>query len=214
MADVTAFVCSVCGETFASRAATPRHRCRGDYVGRFGVPLRDATHHNSPPTPSEPYVSRDTRPTTPEAIEGDVAFEVEDDDGTEAETIEPRLGAGEDYVEPKKVDAPTSRRTVIRLATYIEALEHGLGMTTLSPRELKRVKSELAGSAADIHIETAEIVVGAGASLVLSAGLLGLIYSRDLMGPIMGNMGDIIDTLGLRPEAPPDPPDEWAEGGD
>ena len=210
-----AFVCSVCSATFESRSATPRHRCKGDYAGRFGVPLRDATVDTAPE--GVPVASHVTTQPPPEPditeTEGDAAFTVEDEDGDDfVEAIEPRLGASEDYVEPKQVDKPTSRGTTVKLATYIAALEHGTGMTTLSPAELSRVKAELAGNAADIHIETAEIVIGAGTSLALSGGLLALIYARDLFGT---DMSAIMSMLKPEPAAPPETPlDRWAEGGD
>ncbi len=207
---MAAYLCSVCDESFESRAASPRHRCKGDHAGRFGVPVRDAvaSRDTQTDTPMESLpVSRDTQPTTPEAIEGDADFFTDDDDEEPAHYIEPSLGASEDYVEPKKIDKPTPRSTVIKLATYIEALEHGLNITTLSPADLKRVKSELAGNAADIHIETAEIVIGAGTSIMLSAGLLALIYSRDFFG---SDMGAILSMLKPAPE-PELPRDEWAE---
>ncbi len=206
MTEKQAHVCSVCGETFESRSATPRHRCKGDHAGRFGVPLRDATPTDSPTVTVS--VSRDTPPTTPETIEGDVEFFADDEDG-EPEPIAPALGISEDYIEPKKVDKPTSRTTVVKLETYMAALEHGVGMTTLNPAELKQIKADLAGNAADIHFETAEVVIVAGTSIALSGGLLALIYIRDLMGSDMSALLSM-----LKPEPVPDlPRDDWAEGG-
>ena len=205
---MAAYLCSVCAQSFESRAVSPRHRCKGDYAGRFGVPV--ASRDTQTDTPVESiHVSRDTQPAIPEAIEGDADFFTEEDDEPEAHYVEPTIGASEDYVEPKKVDKPTTRGTVVKLATYFEALEHGLGMNTLSPAELKRVKAELAGNAADIHIETAELVIGAGTSVMLSAGLLALIYGRDLFG---GDMSAMLAMLKPEPE-PALPRDEWMEGG-
>ena len=209
---MTAYLCSVCAESFESRAASPRHRCKGDYAGRFGVPVRDAvaSRDTRTDTPRESlHVSRDTQPATPEAIEGDADFFTDDDSEEAAHYVEPTIGASEDYVEPKKVNKPTSRGTTVKLATYFEALEHGLGMNTLSPAELRRVKAELAGNAADIHIETAELVIGAGTSVMLSAGLLALIYGRDLFG---GDMSAMLAMLKPEPE-PALPRDDWLEGG-
>ena len=199
----TSYTCSVCGQPFASRSASPRHRCKGEHAGRFGVALRDTQPTDTPPV-SIP-VSRNTQPTAPEPVEGDVEFFVDEEDD-EPEPIGPALGISEDYVEPKKVDKPTTRTTVIKLATYIEALEHGLGMNTLSPKDLQRVKADLAGNAADIHIETAEIVIGAGTSILLSGGLLALIYTRDLLGSDMSALFSM-----LRPSPPAPPRDEWLE---
>ena len=206
------YLCSVCDESFESRAASPRHRCKGDHAGRFGVPIREpvASRDTLTDTPTESLpVSRDTQPATPEAIEGDAEFFTDDDEEEPAHYVEPTIGASEDYVEPKKFDKPTPRSTVIKLATYIEALEHGLNITTLSPADLKRVKSELAGNAADIHIETAEVVIGAGTSIMLSAGLLALIYSRDFFG---SDMGALLSMFKPEPE-PQLPRDEWMEEG-
>ncbi len=204
---MAAYLCSVCGLSFESRAASPRHRCKGDHAGRFGVPV--ASRDTLTDTPPETiHATRDTPTDTPEAIEGDVEFFADDEDG-EPEPIAPALGISEDYVEPKKIDKPTTRGTVVKLATYFEALEHGLGMSTLSPAELKRVKAELAGNAADIHIETAELVIGAGTSVMLSASLLALIYGRDLFG---GDMSAILSMLKPEPE-PALPRDEWMEEG-
>ena len=202
---MTAYLCSVCAQTFESRAVSPRHRCKGDYAGRFGVPV--ASRDTQTDTPTVPvHVSRDTQPATPEAFEGDADFFTEEDDEPEAHYVEPTIGASEDYVEPKKVDKPTSRGTTVKLATYFEALEHGLGMNTLSPAELRRVKAELAGNAADIHIETAELVIGAGTSVMLSAGLLALIYGRDLFGADMSALVEL-----FKPPEPALPRDEWME---
>lgn len=209
---MTAYLCSVCAQTFESRAASPRHRCKGDYAGRFGVPVRDAvaSRDTRTDTPRESlHVSRDTQPATPEAIEGDVDFFTDDDSEEADHYVEPTIGASEDYVEPKKIDKPTTRGTTVKLATYFEALEHGLGMNTLSPADLRRVKAELAGNAADIHIETAELVIGAGTSVMLSAGLLALIYTRDLFG---GDMSALMSMLKPEPE-PALPRDDWLEGG-
>jgi len=205
LAEKIAHVCSVCDATFESRSATPRHRCKGEHAGRFGVPLRATQPSTGTPEVPVPVA----RNTQPEPIEGDVEFFVDEDDGADA-PMPAALGISDDYIEPKRVDKPTSRTTVVKLSTYIQALEHGLGMTTLKPAELKQVKADLAGNAADIHIETAEVVISAGSSIVLSAGLLALIYGRDLMG------SDMSALLGmLKPPAPPVPPrDEWAEGGD
>ncbi len=202
------YLCSVCALSFESRAASPRHRCKGDHAGRFGVPVASRDTQTDTPTESL-HVSRDTQPTTPEAIEGDAEFFTADDDEEPAHYVEPTIGASEDYVEPKKVDKPTPRSTVIKLATYIEALEHGLNITTLSSADLKRVKSELAGNAADIHIETAEVIIGAGTSIMLSAGLLALIYSRDFFG---SDMGALLSMFKPEPE-PQLPRDEWMEEG-
>ena len=203
----TEYTCSVCGQSFVSRSASPRHRCKGEHAGRFGVALR-STQPTDTPAVSVP-VSRDTsRPAIAE-VEGDADFTTEDEaapDFPDLEPLEPTLGTSEDYVEPKKVDKPTTRTTVIKLATYIEALEHGLGMNTLSPKDLQRVKADLAGNAADIHIEPAEIVIGAGTSILLSSGLLALIYTRDLLGSDMSAIMSM-----LRPSPPAPPRDEWLE---
>jgi hypothetical protein len=203
---MTAYLCSVCAQSFESRAASPRHRCKGDHAGRFGVPVASRDTQTDTPTESI-HATRDTQPATPAAIEGDAEFFTDEDDEPAAHYVEPTIGASEDYIEPKKVDKPTTRGTVVKLATYFEALEHGLGMNTLSPTELRRVKAELAGNAADIHIETAELVIGAGTSVMLSAGLLALIYGRDLFG---GDMSAILSMLKPEPE-PALPRDEWAE---
>ncbi len=204
---MAAYLCSVCAQSFESRAVSPRHRCKGDFAGRFGVPV--ASRDTLTDTPPETiHATRDTPTDTPEAIDGDVEFFADDEDG-EPEPIAPALGISEDYIEPKKFDKPTPRSTVIKLATYIEALEHGLNITTLSPADLKRVKSELAGNAADIHIETAEVVIGAGTSIMLSAGLLALIYSRDFFG---SDMGALLSMFKPEPE-PQLPRDEWMEEG-
>ena len=204
---MTAYLCSVCAQSFESRAVSPRHRCKGDYAGRFGVPVASRDTQTDTPTESI-HVSRDTQPATPEGIEGDAEFFTDDDSEETTQYVEPTIGASEDYVEPKKFDKPTTRGTTVKLATYFEALEHGLGMNTLSPADLRRVKAELAGNAADIHIETAELVIGAGTSVMLSASLLALIYGRDLFG---GDMSAILSMLKPEPE-PALPRDEWMEG--
>ena len=209
LAEKVTHVCSVCSHEFVSRSATPRHRCKGPHAGRYGVPLRATQPSTDTPVESI-HVARNAQPdpTTSAApeYEGDADFVTDEDGDPEAHYAEPTIGASEDYVEPKKIDKPTSRGTTVKLATYFEALEHGIGMTTLSPADLKRVKAELAGNAADIHIETAELVIGAGTSVMLSAGLLALIYGRDLFGSDMSALMSM-----LKPPEPALPRDEWLE---
>ena len=175
------------------------------------MPVAVAVAQPSTDTPDVPVPLHATaQPEAPEAIEGDIEFATDDEDTPEDdEPLAPSLGTSEEYVEPKKVDKPTSKTTVIKLATYMQALEHGIGMTTLSPEELKQVKSDLAGSAADIHIETAELVIGPGTSMLMSASLLALIYARDLFGTDMSALMSMFN--------PPEPAlekDEWLDTGE
>tara|TARA_Y100000034_G_scaffold52525_1_gene64471 strand:- start:826 stop:1419 length:594 start_codon:yes stop_codon:yes gene_type:complete len=188
-------ICSHCGENFESKGKVPRHKCEDGKTG----------------------TGKEIENPKPEIAAVDLEISIPDTEGLHFEEAEMNIEyqapqIGEIPVEPLPEEPPVrgpqppkaTQKDRNKMEDLAMVFMMGLDSRTYSTEEKASAIAGLYSDAADIRIETAQVVMSARTFGVISAVAVILLLSKDMMpiGRLFQNYGKM---FGAGSDKAPDP---------
>jgi hypothetical protein len=184
----TEHICTICGDSFFSKGATPRHKCQGEFKGKTGT-----------------GIAVDELPEIPE-IEEALEIEVEEDiaeDQWEPATLElptpdPDAEPEEDYVEPQAAPGPqefakgaqappATKKDRSKMEDLVGLFIAAFDSNQYTTEQKTIIISNVFADTLDVRVETTQVVISQLQFGIVSALGVVLLLGKDKFKPVFEN---------------------------